>query len=157
MEGGLEFPAQYITILVIDMNGIPVPRTVLVTPNIYGTINMLPVHLENRTESSVDVWWTDWGRPNQLAEPGMQAVGQRTSTNIWHSPDVRLSCKNGQGKFEVLDPQTAVSRFPSHRIWVNGVRSYFKAQKAVSDLWTPSPANPDFVVDMDGNPARPRF
>ncbi len=158
MEGGLEFPAQFITILVIDMNGIPVPRTLQISPNIYGTINMSPVHLENRTESSVDVWWTGWGRPNRLAEPGMQAIGQRTSVNIWHSPDVQLSCVNGQGTYKVLEPQTAVSRFPSHRIWVNGgAFAWERAQKAVSDLWTPSPANPDFVVDMDGNPARPRF
>jgi hypothetical protein len=154
MEGGLEFPARYIWIR--DIYGLPV-RQVQVTPDIYGTINMSPVHLENRTESSVDVWWTGWGRPNALAEPGMQAVGQRTSTNIWHSPDVQLSCENGQGKYQVLDPQTAVSRFPSHRIWVNGAFEWGRPQKALADLWTSSPARPDFVIEREGSPVLPRL
>ena len=158
MEGGLEFPAQYINMPIKNYWGLIIGfKQVQVTPDIYGTINMSPVHLENRTESSVDVWWTGWGRPSSLAEPGMQAIGQRTSVNIWHSPDVQLSCVNGQGTHKVLDPQTAVSRFPSHRIWVNGVSRYFAPQKAVSDLWTPSPANPHFVIERDGSSTLPRF
>jgi RHS repeat-associated protein len=157
MEGGLEFPATFVNVPTISIGGKPVFVRVQITPDIYGTINMSPVHLENRTNSSVDVWWTGWGRPNRLAEPGMQAVGQRTSTNIWHSPDVRLSCENGQGKYQVLDPQTAVSRFPSHRIWVNGAFEWGRPQKALADLWTSSPARPDFVIEREGSPVLPRF
>jgi len=147
LEGGLEYPGRIIF----------VPPFFIPTPDIYGTINMTPVHQENRTFSSVDVWWTGWGRPNALAEPGFQAVGQRTSTNIWHSPEVRLLSDNGVGKHVVLEPQTVASRFPSHRIWVNGRLEWNRDQRELSSLWTASPANSAFVIEGDGNSTFPRL
>jgi len=88
-------------------------------------------------------------------------VGQRTSNNIWHSPVVRLSCEDGQGFHEIVEKTIAVSRFPSHRVWINagdeGIAIWERDQKALSDLWTASGTNPFFVIEREGRTTYPRF
>ena len=65
---------------------------------IKGTINMTdPVNVTRIDDSTVEVDWDEWGRPNVLVEPGMQWVGFRTSTKIWHRQKIRYTCKGNKG------------------------------------------------------------
>lgn len=90
-------------------------------------------------------YWTGWGRPNLLVEPGMQWVATRTSVNIWHKPAVKICCRGGSGTYSI--ERFDVSRFPSHRLWVNGVLDDDIVQGAYGDLWTPLPGTPSFVIN----------
>jgi hypothetical protein len=99
------------------------------------TIRLLP--------SFLLVVWRGWGRPNLLAEPGMQAVALRTSVNIWHKGEIWLQCNKGRGTYSIKS--FFGSQFPSHRLWVNGMRKRNVPQGPFSDLWTPKPGDPTFV------------
>ncbi len=90
--------------------------------------------------SEYDVLLESWGRPDIKAELGMQTIRHRTSTDIWNQTTIRLSCSGGSGTYEVKSFKG--SKFPSRKLWINGVVKGNIAQGALSDLWTPDPANP---------------
>jgi hypothetical protein len=96
------------------------------------------------TGDSVKVHWKGWGHPNSwIAEPGFQLVAKRSSINIWHEVTVKVSCKAGKALFEI--EKFAVSSFPSHRLWQDGVLKKDLSQGALSDLWQPGVNDPAFV------------
>jgi len=111
---------------------------------IYGTIYMSSVHIVRVNPSTIDVWWLGWGSPNPLVEPGMLAIADRTSVNIWHQVDVELSASNGKGFHKVVS--FLGSAYPSRRLWINGVIKKDIPQQSLSSLWTPDPTDPTFVA-----------
>jgi len=109
---------------------------------ISGTITMPPPDIRKTTDS-VMVHWKGWGHPNPIVEPGMQLVARRSSVNIWHEVTVKVSCKAGKASFKI--EKFAVSSFPSHRLWQDGVLKFDLTQGAISELWQADPNNPTFV------------
>lgn len=83
--------------------------------------------------TSATVTWKTWGRPNLLAEPGMQWIAFRTSVNIWHEVKVKITCNKGKPVFRVLSFRG--SRYPSRRLWKNGTLIRDVPQGSFSDLW----------------------
>jgi hypothetical protein len=80
--------------------------------------------------------WTAKGRPHGAAEPGFQVVCPRTSVYIWHKVTGRIECSGGEPR---VDLTLVGSRFPSHRVFVNGVpRLPTIAQGTFSNLWVPA-------------------
>ncbi|MCA9091478.1 MAG: RHS repeat protein, partial [Planctomycetaceae bacterium] len=112
-------------------------------PGVHGTINMSDVSVTRIDASRVRVSWQGWGMPHPLVEPGMQWVAARTSVNIWHAPEIELSCKDGQGHYSVVGFNG--SKFPSRRLWINGNLEAWAKQGAFADLWWPNPQAPTFV------------
>jgi RHS repeat-associated protein len=109
----------------------------------YGTMN-LSTSLARVSPSSYSVDWKGWGKPHPiLAEPSLQAVGFRLSTKIWHKGKVTVSCRNGKGYYH-KDSYTG-SKFPSHKLWINGIRKDNIRQHYLSDLWVSDPTDPSFV------------
>ena len=85
--------------------------------------------------TTFDFGWTAKGRPNFGAEPGMQQVCPRTSVFIWHTIAGRIECASGEPRVSI---RLEGSRFPSHRVFVNGVlRPPTIPQGLFSDLWVP--------------------
>lgn len=108
-------------------------------PLIYGTINLSPMIVLPLPSGGYHFLWRGWGRPNLLAEPGMQWVAIRSSRNIWHYPSVRIECDENDTpavtKASLTGGITGGSRFPSHRLWVNGAIVDNLDQGNLSDLW----------------------
>jgi hypothetical protein len=86
-------------------------------PGLSGTINLSQPDI-TAVGSTVRVHWKGWGRPNAAAEPGMQWVAMRTSTNIRHGITVIVSCKDGKPSFK--KDAVSVSKFPAFRLWQDG-------------------------------------
>lgn len=81
--------------------------------------------------------WTAKGRPHLAAEPAFQAVCPRTSVYIWHTIQGRIQCGGGDARLDIV--RLVGSRFPSHRVFVNGaIRSPGVAQGPFSNLWVPA-------------------
>lgn len=93
--------------------------------------------------SSIDFVWTVKGRPHPAAEPLFQSVCPRLSFFIWHEVSGRIECTPSGPTLTKL--RLTGSRFPSHRVWVNGVVSGFIPQGTFSNLWLGSPADPTLV------------
>lgn len=94
--------------------------------------------------SSIDFTWRVKGRPNLAAEPAFQLVCPRISVFIWHEVSGRIECTPSGLSLTRL---TIVgSRFPSHRVWVNGVAGGFIPQRDYSNLWTPSSVSDPTLV-----------
>jgi hypothetical protein len=74
----------------------------------------------------------------------MLAVADRTSRNIWHQVDIKLSASNGNGFYKV--ESFLGSAYPSRRLWIDGVVAANEKQKFLSSLWTPDPTDPTFVA-----------
>jgi hypothetical protein len=105
-------------------------------PGIYGTINMDVDDGRGAwgfSLTSATVTWKTWGRPNVLAEPGMQWVAFRTSVNIWHEGKVKITCSGGNPILTVLGFRG--SRYPSRQLWKDGRLIRDVPQGALSDLW----------------------
>lgn len=142
-EGKLEGP-----ILDLDKEGgkegsIPIMTIFgIVSVPIEGTINqnVIPTKIG---ESSAFITFSVWGRPNHLAEVGMQSFGLRTSKNIWHRGNVIISCKGNKG-YHNLD-RFSGSRFPSHKIWINSNLEDEIDQGFLSDLWVADKPGSAFV------------
>jgi len=119
-------------------------------PGIYGTINMArgignsqPI-IRRAGDNLVIANWIGWGRPNRLVEPGMQWVATRQSVNIWHKTEIWFTCQGGEGKYRIVS--FSGSKFPSHKLWVNGGREQkHNRQGAFSDLWYGQFGQPTFV------------
>jgi hypothetical protein len=95
-------------------------------------------------DSTVTLEWKLWGQPNDLVEPAFTvAGGARVSKKIWQSGKVTIWCE-GNKAYHRLDRFTG-SRFPSHKVWINGALEAEKKQEYVSDLWVSDPGDPTFV------------
>jgi hypothetical protein len=112
-------------------------------PKVKGTINLVPLNVSYSFPSVLTVDWRGWGRPNALAEPGMQAVALRTSKNIWHWPEAKFICVFGEPILFSTD--LLGSKFPSHRLWVNNRLADSVPQNTLADLWYPMAGAPSFV------------
>ena len=88
--------------------------------------------------------WTAKGRPHPRAEPAFQAVCPRTSMFIWHRVSGTIKCVPNDIR---VDVKIIGSRFPSHRVFVNGVATGPTIpQGPMTDLWVPAgPADPTLV------------
>jgi hypothetical protein len=87
--------------------------------------------------STFEFSWTAKGRPHLAAEPAFQAVCPRTSVYIWHRIHGRIQCNGSDARLDITG--LTGSRFPSHRVFVNGViRAPGVAQGPLSNLWIPS-------------------
>lgn len=113
-------------------------------PFIDGTIKMDRPVFTMEGDSTITIRWMGYGHPNPIVEPGMQWVAFRSSVNIWHEPTVYVKCAAGQKSFGEID--FVGSRFPSHRLWINGTQVDEDPQGWFSDLWTPSSWDPTFVA-----------
>ena len=95
-------------------------------------------------ESGVRIDWEGWGRPNDIIEPIFQWVGIRTSKNIWHHYTLDFRCVGDGVSYE--KHQIRVSRFPSHKLFLNGDMIDYQPQGVFSDLWFPDPSRSTFVI-----------
>ena len=109
---------------------------------ISGTSN-ITANVKRISGSELEVEYAIWGRPNPLAEVGMQQVAIRTSTNIWQSGKIRYSCQNDQITHKIT--MFRGSAHPSRRLWINGTLAKDTPQRAPADLWMPLPGLPNFV------------
>lgn len=141
-DGGLEGLRPQLSYLRISpwLRPIPIIRYV----PYYGTMN-LDVKARRTSNSSVKVGWLGWGNPNPtFAEPLIQGLGgARASVKIWHKGVVTFYCQGGVG-YTRIDGFVG-SKYPSHRLWVNGVKERDINQEYYSDLWEPSATDPTFV------------
>jgi RHS repeat-associated protein len=97
-----------------------------------------------KSDGSISFKLRTWGRPNLLAEPGMQWVAIRTSVNIWHEAVINFTCKNGVPDYHVESFKG--SRYPSRRLWINGVESGYREQEGIHNLWNSDASNPFDVI-----------
>ena len=102
-------------------------------------LQMTSVRVRRRNPKSFDFSWRGRGRPNNAAEVSFQLVCPRTSRYIWHDVRGRIECRNGFAR--VTNVWFRGSRFPSHRLFVNGVCRKEVRQRAFSNLWVPSRRN----------------
>ena len=73
-----------------------------------------------------------WGRPNRtLPEQSFQLLYPRQSQNIWNQIQPSVSCDQGPE----LKLKLSGSGFPSHRLWVDGVRVGNIVQGDINLLW----------------------
>lgn len=85
--------------------------------------------------------WTAKGRPHLAAEPAFQLVQPRTSFYIWHSISGQINVSSGVPLFT---GRLLGSKFPSHRLFVDGKRSVVPPelpQGVFSNLWVPDPSD----------------
>ncbi|MBB5456778.1 hypothetical protein [Paraburkholderia sp. Cpub6] len=76
------------------------------------------------------------GQPNAAGNLAMSSVKARSCTFIWQKINATVSCKAGKAETAVtLDG----SKFPSHRVWVNGVLSGEMNQGPFNNLWNCDP------------------
>ena len=113
-------------------------------PGVWGTMNVSGPNGRRINRSTYELTWEGWGRPNWLAEPSFQALHDRVpGINIWHRVTVTMRC-NALGKGTVT-AKLAGSRFPSHRLWVDGMQTQEIMQGPISSLWISQPGRPAFV------------
>lgn len=118
---------------------VPATRLCLTPPPIIVT----SVSAGPTSPASFAFAWTAKGRPPSTAEYMFQAVCPRTSVYIWHRVVGRIECVGGAPRASV---QLTGSRFPSHRLWINGVlQPSALAQGPFSNLWMPTPSDPTLV------------
>ena len=135
------------------LEGVPPPKAREMFPflpdlPVYGTINFSPLTVVNSGAAGLAILWRGWGRPNLLAEPAMQWVAFRASLHIWHYPSVLIKCQNGVpyvANASFGGGLTGASKFPSHRLWLDGNVISFKMQRNLSDLWYSHSIWPTFV------------
>jgi hypothetical protein len=142
-EGGVEGMAPVATgdYTIIPTFPFIIPEFKLVP--FHGTIDLQST-VTRISPSEVALSWLNWGHPNIiLAEPGLQAVGLRRSTNIWNSGSIRIKCDGDSARYTI--DSFKGSRFPSHRLWIDGALKKNIRQEYLSDLWVSDPASPTFV------------
>lgn len=77
--------------------------------------------------------WRGSSRPNLAAEPAMQLVHPRLAVHIWHKVSGRITCVNGTPRIEITE--FAGSKFPSHRLFVDGAIQSTIPQGDFVELW----------------------
>jgi len=80
-----------------------------------------------------DFKWYMRARPHRLAEPAIKAVSWRNNPFIWQKTGGRVFCRNGQP--QIVTNNFQGSKFPSHRLWINGRATRSKNQGQLKELW----------------------
>lgn len=91
-------------------------------------------------EYSVLFEWEGMAKPHPDVEVSFQVVRKRLSTYIWHKIRGRLFC-TADGTPQVEIREFTGSRFPSHRVFVNGRVERTISQGAFVNLWYGKPAD----------------
>jgi hypothetical protein len=86
--------------------------------------------------------WSGKSRPHNLAEPVFQHVCPRNSRYIWHNVEGEMAC-TPQGLATAV--RVIGSRFPSHRVFVDGVVQGDVPQGDFGLLWDEDPSDPTMV------------
>lgn len=106
----------------------------------------LPAELYNlKSDNSTKIRRFRWemkGRPHAATLAAFYVHDYRRCVWIWHRVEGELTCAAGKPTVEL---SLAGSRFPSHRVWVNGKLSFFQEQGPFEYLWSCSPTNPALV------------
>jgi len=87
--------------------------------------------------------WIAKGRPPRMAEPGFQLVCPRTSWFIWHMVSGVFDCRGPTG---MVTTRLKGSKFPSHRVFVNGSLVHTVPQGPFANLWVPARADITMVA-----------
>ncbi|MFD1576966.1 peptidoglycan-binding protein, partial [Ramlibacter ginsenosidimutans] len=93
--------------------------------------------------SHVAFRWGVKGRPPRGAELGVQIPCMRDSVYIWHQIDGIVDCSSGTPAVTGLT--LTGSRFPSHRLWLDGVLAQDIRQGPLSGLWDGTSGDPTRV------------
>ncbi len=92
--------------------------------------------------------WYATGRPHNAAElTAFQTICPRTSRYIWHNVNGIINLSGGSITISV---SITGSKFPSHRVWVNGIIKDFKPQGPFSNLWVASTTDRSRVEEVTG-------
>lgn len=83
--------------------------------------------------------WGVKGRPPPGAEIGLEISCMRDSVFIWHQVDGVVDCSSGTA--QVTGLTLTGSRFPSHRLWVDGTLERDIVQGPLSALWDGAPGD----------------
>jgi len=92
--------------------------------------------------SSFSFSWEIKGRPHPSVEPGFQLICSRSSVFIWHTIQGNIDCSGPTPRVTTL---LGGSRFPSHRVFVNGVPDRSLAQGVLTNLWHSHPSDATLV------------
>ncbi len=112
-------------------------------PFVKGTVNN-EMTFKRINRSTVELEWETYGRPNKVVEWTFTLFGgKRTSKNIWHKGKVKIWCVGNKAYHQMLEFRG--SRFPSHKLWINGSLEKEIKQQYVSDLWVPHEGDSSFV------------
>jgi len=88
-----------------------------------------------RTTDGFAFEWSARGRPHLAAEPPFQAVCPRSSVFIWHRVTGRVRCTPTETDVTV---SLSGSKFPTHRVFVNGTAVRTLPQGGFARLWYPA-------------------
>lgn len=83
--------------------------------------------------------WRVKGRPHPDTDVAFNEVCPRNSVFIWHTVSGVITC-NGDGVS--VSVSITGSKFPSHRVFVNGAISSTVTQGPFSNLWVSDPSDP---------------
>ena len=93
--------------------------------------------------SRVRVTWGVRGRPPSVTEPAFTTICDRTCVFIWHRVKATIDCSSGVPVVTSLTVEG--SRFPSHRLWLDGAMMHDVPQGPLSALWSEEPGDPTRV------------
>jgi hypothetical protein len=82
------------------------------------------------------------GRPNAVTLPAFEAIRPRACTWIWHAVSGDITCRDGKPMVQL---NLNASKFPSHRVWIDGVKSKDVPQGPFENLWNCKDANSGLV------------
>ncbi len=88
--------------------------------------------------------WAAKGRPSSWAEPTFQAICPRLSVYIWHSINASIELLGGRPAVTIIN--LLDSKFPSDKVYVNGVERVSHSQGKFKQLWNSHPSDP-FMVE----------
>jgi len=91
----------------------------------------------------VRVTWGVRGRPPSVTEPAFATIRDRTCVFVWHRVKATIDCSSGVPV--VTSPTVEGSRFPSHRLWLDGAMMHDVRQGPLSALWSEEPGDPTRV------------
>ena len=104
----------------------------------------LPFAVTRVDQSRIRFQWGMKARPPSDAEDCFQAIRPRSSVFIWHRVKGIVDCSTGVPTLSSLSIEG--SRFPSHRVWLDGAVCHETPQGELAELWNPDPADPTRVA-----------
>ena len=96
------------------------------------------------SRSCIGFSWMLEGAPNPAAELVVWGLGRGIvrPNRIWHKVEGTICCSNGQAS---VSASLRGSRFPSHRLWIDGDLTEELDQGPMSNLWESDPNDSDRV------------
>ncbi len=88
-----------------------------------------------QTGTTATFQWAVKAMPHAYTLPAFNAIKSRTSIWVWHTIGGRISCPAGRAK---VDFNLTGSKFPTHRVFVDGVERKTMTQGPFSNLWRAS-------------------